>query len=166
MSNFTTAAICFVAGIALAAWVTSGHETAPPSRPVAPQNKPTDEKPLGHRIAATRTGNRCEIDAVANGERLRFIIDSGADGLYFPMGDARRLGFNPARLSYDHTYQEWGGSVRGATVRLREFRLAGLVLHDIEAEIDEAPGGDRLLGMTALRAWKMQLDAGSCVLRW
>jgi clan AA aspartic protease (TIGR02281 family) len=158
----------------------------PPSlaAPQPPQNQPvykpvdkpvykTPDKLLANRIVAKPSGNRCEIDAVVigrgpgtDGERLRFLIDSGADGLYFPMADARRLGFDPSRLSYDHFYEHWGGTTRGATVRLREFRLAGLVLHDVDAAIDETPGGLRLLGMSVMKAWNMRLDAASCVLSW
>jgi clan AA aspartic protease (TIGR02281 family) len=143
------------------------------SNPTLPQSKPVDkpvynppDRPLINRIVARPSGNRCEIDALANGESFRFLIDSGANGLYFPMADASRLGFDPARLSYDHTYQHWDYTTRGATVRLREFRLAGLVLHDIDAAIDETPGGRRLLGMSVLKAWNMRLDAAACILTW
>jgi aspartyl protease family protein len=149
---------------------------APPSlaAPKPPQNRPVDkpvykppDKPLANRIAANRAGNRCEIEAFANGQRLNFVIDSGADGLYFPIADASRLGFDPSRLSYDHTYRGWSYTTRGATVRLSEFRLGGLVLHDVDAAIDEeTPNDMRLLGMSVMRAWNMRLDAASCVLSW
>lgn len=115
--------------------------------------------------------NQCYIEAVVKGanggkgqsQRFRFLSDTGAAlPLYFTMPDARKLGFDPSALSYDHTYEQWGGKVKGATVRLKEFRIGEFVLKDVEAVIDQTNWQQPLLGAPILKAMNFQMRDGAC----
>jgi clan AA aspartic protease (TIGR02281 family) len=118
-------------------------------------------------VVEADSDNQCYLEAFANGQKFRFLLDSGAAGVFFSIRHARRLGLDPARLSFDHTYDEWGGHVRGATFHLREFRVGGFTLHDVNAVMDEVGGvvGDTpLLGSPVLKLMGFQMRDGSCVL--
>jgi len=111
--------------------------------------------------------NQCYLDVFANGEKFRMLADSGAAGVFFSMKDARRLGYDPRRLAFDHSYQGWGWRVNGATVTLRTLEVAGVTLRDVEAGIDQlgsVTDQGPLLGSTVLNAFKFQVRNGSCAL--
>jgi len=110
--------------------------------------------------------NRCYVEATAGakGARFRFLLDSGADGIFFTTRNAPQLGLDPAQLTYDHSYSQWGGTARGATVRLPEFRIGNFVLKNVPATIDTTNYGTPLLGTSVLKVLNFQLRDGSCVL--
>jgi aspartyl protease family protein len=123
------------------------------------------KKEAGQRLVIKAdSGDRCHIDAFANGQKFRFLLDSGAAGVFFTMSDARKLGLDPDKLSYDHTYSQWGGNVKGAKFTLQEFRVGGLVLHDVDAVIDQTDWETPLLGAPILKALSFQVRDGECVL--
>ncbi len=132
---------------------------ATPSLPVPPAGRQV-------RIEAD-AWNQCYLDVYANGAKFRMLGDSGAAGVFFSTKDAPRLGYNPRRLAYDHSYEGWGWKVNGATVTLRTLEVAGVTLHDVEAAIDglgsvtdEGP----LLGSTVLNTFNFQVHKGYCTL--
>jgi len=133
-----------------------------------PDDKPVVVADSGPRRMVIRAdeNNQCYITATVNGVRFRFLLDSGADRVFFTRADARRLGFDPARLTYDHTYSTWGGMVSGASVRLREVRIGGFIARNVVAAIDDTPDDMRLLGASMLKLLHFELVNGSCVLSW
>jgi clan AA aspartic protease (TIGR02281 family) len=143
MSTFATAAISFVAGVALAAWVTSGHETAPPSRPVAPAASPAvspknSALPESFRSVVrvpVSDENQCFVTASSRSRNFRALIDTGADGVYLDRATARLLGFNPVRLAYDGEVWTATGKDSTAWVRLPELDVAGFKLRDVPASV-------------------------------
>jgi clan AA aspartic protease (TIGR02281 family) len=111
--------------------------------------------------------DQCYLDVAANGETFRMLGDSGAAGVFFPMTDARRLGFNPRRLAFDHSYEGWGWKVNGATVRLRSLEVAGVTFRDVEAAIDQlgsVTDAGPLLGSPVLKKLNFQVHDGYCTL--
>ena len=111
--------------------------------------------------------NQCYLDAFVKRTPVRFLLDSGAAGVYFSTRQAKQLGIDPRHLSFNHTYDEWGGTVRGATIRLRELRIGGYVLHDVDAAMDAIGGvtdSTPLLGSPVLKLLKFQVRDGSCIL--
>jgi clan AA aspartic protease (TIGR02281 family) len=150
-----------VAGAVVGALVVIGNMAggASHSGPAAPTGRQV--------VIEADSWNQCWLDVRANGEKFRMLGDSGAAGVYFSIKDARRLGYNPARLSFDHTYQGWGWKAKGATVRLRSLEIAGLTFNDVEAAIDElgsAADEQPLLGTPILKALNFQVRKGSCAL--
>jgi clan AA aspartic protease (TIGR02281 family) len=133
-----------------------------------PDVSPEPEAPVkeaGQRLVIKADGdNQCQIAASANGVPFLMLADTGAGGLFFTIRDARWLGFDPAKLTYDHTYSQWGGKVKGAHVRLKEFRVGKFALKDVEAVIDQTDWQHPLLGAPILKAMNFQMRRGECVL--
>lgn len=101
----------------------------------------------------TKSDNRCYIEAIAGnkGARFRFLMDTGANGLFFTTKHARQLGFDAGRLNFANLYsEEWGGKVGSAIVRLNEFRLGSFELHDVPAVIDKTGGAAASIGNAAV----------------
>lgn len=90
------------------------------------------------------------VEALVDGVRLRFLVDTGASEVVLSRADARRLGFDVDGLAYTRLYSTANGTVRGAPVRLREIVLGPIRLTDVIASVNQAPMAGSLLGMTFL----------------
>jgi clan AA aspartic protease (TIGR02281 family) len=128
-------------------------------------------RPAQHQMVIPADGdNQCYVEGEVAGRRYRFLMDSGAGGyLFFSAKDARRLGLNPATLEFDHEYQEWGGTVRGAHVTLPRFRVSGFSLDRVRATIDETGGvvdDGPLMGSQILKLLHFRVVDGSCIISW
>lgn len=119
-----------------------------------------------YRTIPADEDNQCHIEAVVNGVRFRFLMDSGADRVFFTIADAQRLGFDPARLHFDHSYVQWGGQVKGADVRLRSIRIGSFVATDVDAAIDSTDYDEPLLGANVLKQLHFQVTDGACKVSW
>ncbi|WP_193367855.1 retropepsin-like aspartic protease family protein [Pelagibius marinus] len=105
-------------------------------------------------IRAGRDGH-FTVTAEVNGQPVDFLVDTGASDIVLSPGDARRLGYDPAQLSFTRYYNTANGLGRGAPVRLDSLAVGPIVFNDLPASVNEAPMGESLLGMTFLR----QLDS-------
>lgn len=107
------------------------------------------------------------VDAEVDGTPLTFLVDTGASDVVLSPDDARRLGLEPRTLDYSRAYQTANGVVRAAPVTLRELRLGGLQLYDLEASVNERPLPMSLLGMSFLgRLQSYEVADGRLILRW
>jgi clan AA aspartic protease (TIGR02281 family) len=97
------------------------------------------------------TNGQFAIDARANGIWFRFIVDTGASGIVFSKADARRLGFVPETLRFDHTAWTANGWVRLAGVRLQRLEIGPIVMNDLPAQINDGELLQPLLGMEFLK---------------
>ena len=89
-------------------------------------------------------------DADVNGQRVRFLVDTGATAVALTPADAQRLGFKPADLKYGHSVTTATGSTRAAQVTLTSVSVNGARLQDVKALV-VAEGLDvSLLGMSYL----------------
>ncbi|MFN3513691.1 MAG: TIGR02281 family clan AA aspartic protease [Phenylobacterium sp.] len=89
-------------------------------------------------------------EAEVNGSRVRFLVDTGASAVALTQADARRLGFEPDRLSYDYKVTTASGPARAAAVKLGRVSVAGASLSDVDALVIERGLDTSLLGMTYL----------------
>lgn len=105
-------------------------------------------------IRAGRDGH-FTVTAEVNGQPVDFLVDTGASDIVLSPADARRLGYDPAQLSFTRHYSTANGLGRGAPVRLDSLAVGAIVFNDLPASVNEAPMGESLLGMTFLR----QLDS-------
>ena len=94
------------------------------------------------------------IRAEVNGVPLIFLADTGASSIVLSPSDAKRLGINPAELAFDRIYETANGTVRGSSVRIDDFKVQGIQLHDIRVSINEAEMSNSLLGMTFFKRLK------------
>lgn len=90
--------------------------------------------------------------ATVDGRAVLFLVDTGASTVALTQADARRLGLNPERLSYDVPIRTANGEARAAAVTLRSVSVAGARVENVEALVAESAGGLEvsLLGMTYL----------------
>ena len=90
------------------------------------------------------------IDALVNGQPVRFLLDTGASSVVLTRADAQRLGFDADRLAYTQLFQTANGTVRAAPVRLKEIRIGPIAFEDLPASVNEGELGQSLLGMRLL----------------
>jgi len=91
-----------------------------------------------------------QVAALVDGVEVVFLVDTGASDVVLTPADARRLGFDPARLSYSQVYSTANGLVRGAPVRLERLSVGPIEVENVRASVNEAPMDRSLLGMSFL----------------
>lgn len=89
-------------------------------------------------------------EGVANGARVRFLVDTGASAVALTLADAKRLGLAPERLDYGYEVSTAGGKARAARVMLDSVSVAGARVADVEAFVIEKGLETSLLGMSYL----------------
>ncbi len=112
-------------------------------------------------------GGHFLLDALINGVRVRFMVDTGASDVILTSEDARRVGFNKRNLKFNRAYQTANGIVRGAGVTLREVSIDQLSLYDVRASVNEGQMHTSLLGMSFLsRLRGYEVADNELILRW
>ncbi len=107
------------------------------------------------------------VNAVANGRSVRFLVDTGASGIMLTEADAKRVGLQPASLTYSLRVQTANGEIAAARTNVREIRIGDLVVNDMEVWITRAPMNISLLGMTFLRRLaSYEARSDRLILRW
>ncbi len=90
------------------------------------------------------------VDIEINGQPVRFLVDTGASDIVLSPGDARRLGFDTAALSFNRRYETANGAGWGATVTLDAVKLGDFRLGPLAATVNGAAMDQSLLGMSFL----------------
>jgi aspartyl protease family protein len=99
------------------------------------------------------------IQAMVNGSRVTFLVDTGASDIVLTPKDARRIGFDPDTLTFDQRAQTANGTVLGASVRLDTFAVGPITMNQIPATVNGADMSESLLGMSflnRLRGWRVE----------
>ena len=105
----------------------------------------------GDGLTATRdAGGQFHIDAVANGHAVRFLVDTGADGLALTETDARAAGLTLDPDAYRQVANTASGPGYGAHVRIDQLDIGGQTLRDVDA-VALRGLGTSLLGQSVLR---------------
>lgn len=89
-------------------------------------------------------------EAVVDGERVKFLVDTGATAVALTADDARRLGFSPAGLDYNYKVMTANGEARAAEIRLASISIGGARVDDVPAMVIEKGLPASLLGMSYL----------------
>lgn len=97
------------------------------------------------------------VTALVNGEKLRFVVDTGASDIVLTADDARRLGFDPDTLAFAGRAQTANGLVRTAPVTLDEITLAGFRDTRVPAVVNAGDLDTSLLGMRYLSRYRITL---------
>jgi aspartyl protease family protein len=95
-------------------------------------------------------GGHFQVEAEVDGTPVRFLVDTGATDVTLSPADARRLGFDLARLRFDRSYRTANGTVTGAPVRLRTVAIGPIRIEDVRASVNGAAMERSLLGMSFL----------------
>ena len=86
----------------------------------------------------------------ANGERIRFLIDTGATDIMLTPQDASRIGIDLERLNYNQQYNTANGTTWGASYRLDSLSIGSFDFADIKVSVNESNSTVSLLGMSFL----------------
>src|ERR1700681_1194448 len=89
------------------------------------------------------------------GQRIGFMVDTGASVVALNETSAARFGLRPSRGDYNATVTTANGTIKGARTRLAMVDVGGLVVRDVEAMVlpDEALS-ENLLGLSFLSKLK------------
>ena len=92
-----------------------------------------------------------ETEGRIDGQRIAFMVDTGASVIALNESSAARFGLRPARGDYKATVTTANGTIRAAPTRLAMVDIGGLVVRDVEAMVlpDEALS-ENLLGLSFL----------------
>jgi len=90
-----------------------------------------------------------------DGQRVNFMVDTGASMVALNETSAARFGLRPSRGDYTATVSTANGTVRGARARLAMVQLGELTVRDVDALVlpDEALS-ENLLGLSFLSKLK------------
>jgi aspartyl protease family protein len=85
------------------------------------------------------------------GQRIGFMVDTGASVVALNEKSAARFGLRPSRGDYNATVTTANGTIKAARTRLAMVELGGLVVRDVDAMVlpDEALS-ENLLGLSFL----------------
>jgi aspartyl protease family protein len=90
-----------------------------------------------------------------DGQRIGFMVDTGASVIALNETSAARFGLRPSRGDYSATVTTANGTIKAARARLAMVELGGLVVRDVDALVlpDEALS-ENLLGLSFLSRLK------------
>jgi aspartyl protease family protein len=96
-----------------------------------------------------------------DGQRIAFMVDTGASVIALNEKTAARFGLRPSRGDYNATVSTANGTIKAARTRLAMVELGGLIVRDVEAMVlpDEALS-ENLLGLSFLSKLKRFEYAG------
>jgi len=107
------------------------------------------------------------IVGLVNGQRVRFMVDTGATDTVLSPADARRAGIDPAAQSYDSLSETANGTGRGARTAVRSLEVGPIVVNDFEVVVNQAPMSGSLLGVSFLnRLQSFHVEGRKLVLKW
>jgi aspartyl protease family protein len=90
-----------------------------------------------------------------DGQRIGFMVDTGASMIALNETSAARFGLRPSRGDYNATVTTANGTIKAARTRLALVDIGGLVVRDVDAMVlpDEALS-ENLLGLSFLSKLK------------
>jgi aspartyl protease family protein len=106
-----------------------------------------------------------QVEAVVDGRRMEFLVDTGATSIALRESDAARLGIHPAASDYTMRSSTANGIIRVAPVSLDRIEVGDITVRNVDAVIipDQALS-QNLLGMSFLSRVRWQQDNGRLVL--
>jgi aspartyl protease family protein len=107
------------------------------------------------------------VYGVVDGRKVRFLIDTGASDIVLSPADARRLGVDFSKLTFDHVYESANGIGHGATAKVSELSVGDIHFTNVRVAINGAEMSSSLLGMAFLKRLKSySFIAGKLILKW
>jgi aspartyl protease family protein len=96
-----------------------------------------------------------QTDGRIDGQRVDFMVDTGASLVALNEKSAARFGLRPSRGDYNATVTTANGTIKAARTRLAMIELGGLIVRDVDAVVlpDEALS-ENLLGLSFLSKLK------------
>ncbi|MBI3707602.1 MAG: TIGR02281 family clan AA aspartic protease [Proteobacteria bacterium] len=155
-------------GLALVVGYSYWEEVAPVVRHVTGYLLPAEPRVIEPGLVALRadTGRHFRAVAEVNGQRVQFVVDTGASDVALTREDARRVGIDVDRLVYSVPYRTANGTGFGAAVRIDRIRLGDIALDDVAGHVAQGDMDQSLLGMSFLRRLSgMEIRGNEMILR-
>jgi aspartyl protease family protein len=123
-------------------------------RKAAPVETPAQAGVRSISIARDSRGH-FQTEGRIDGQRIDFMVDTGASVVALNEKSAARFGFRPSRGDYNASVSTANGTIKAARTRLAMVELGGLVVRDVDAMVlpDEALS-ENLLGLSFLSKLK------------
>ncbi|MGX1168169.1 aspartyl protease family protein [Bradyrhizobium sp. USDA 372] len=112
--------------------------------------------PAGRSLAISRDGRgHFQTEGRIDGQRIGFMIDTGASVVALNETSAARFGLRPSRGDYNATVSTANGTIKAARTRIAMLDVGGLIVRDVDAMVlpDEALS-ENLLGLSFLSRLK------------
>jgi aspartyl protease family protein len=113
--------------------------------------------PVGsHSFSIPRDGRgHFQAEGRIDGQRIGFMVDTGASVVALNETSAARFGLRPSRSEYNATVTTANGTIKAARARIAMLDVGGLVVRDVDAMVlpDEALS-ENLLGLSFLSRLK------------
>lgn len=107
------------------------------------------------------------VDARVNGQRVRFMVDTGATDTVLSPDDARRLGVDVDGLDYAYAAETANGVGYGAAWRADSLEVGPIRLDGFPMSVNKAPMSGSLLGMSFLgRLEAFEFRGRKLILKW
>jgi aspartyl protease family protein len=161
MRNILIFAGLMVAAATYMAQTADKMTTATPARATsAGVQEPAQTGTRSLSIARDARGH-FQTEGRIDGQRIGFMVDTGASVIALNEKSAARFGLRPSRGDYNATVATANGTIKAARTRLAMVELGGLVVRDVEAMVlpDEALS-ENLLGLSFLSKLKRFEYAG------
>ncbi|MEM9268615.1 MAG: TIGR02281 family clan AA aspartic protease [Pseudomonadota bacterium] len=91
---------------------------------------------------------------IVNGQKVTFLVDTGATAVVLPKSVAEDLGFDVERLRYIGRAMTANGEVRTAPISLMDVRFGEFRDLNVPASVNEGSLSDPLLGMRYLSKFR------------
>ena len=110
----------------------------------------------GRSLSIPRDGRgHFQTEGRIDGQRIAFMVDTGASVVALNEKSAARFGFRPSRSDYNATVSTANGTIKAARTRLAMVDIGGIMVRDVDAMVlpDEALS-ENLLGLSFLSKLK------------
>lgn len=110
----------------------------------------------GRSLSIARDGRgHFQTEGRIDGQRIGFMVDTGASVVALNEKSAARFGFRPNRSDYNTTVSTANGTIKAARTRLAMVELGGIVVRDVDAMVlPDAALSENLLGLSFLSKLK------------
>lgn len=101
------------------------------------------------------------VRAKIDDQSVLFLVDTGASGIVLTEAAARRVGIDPARLTFTGLASTANGQVRVASTRVAKLEIGDIVRTNVVVNVTEGELDANLLGMAFLRtlgSWRVEGD--------
>jgi tetratricopeptide (TPR) repeat protein/predicted aspartyl protease len=111
-------------------------------------------------------GYRPMITAKIDDKEARFVLDSGAFFSLMSTATAAEFDLKLHHAPFGFRFQGIGGEMDAQVATVKEFRIAGALIHNVEFLVGGSEvGGEGLIGQNFLEQWDVEYDFSKGVVR-
>ncbi len=107
------------------------------------------------------------VVGAVNGQRVRFMVDTGSSETVLNQDDARRLGVEMDKLDYKFEAETANGAGYGAAYRAQRLEVGPIGFDNFAMVVNKAPMSSSLLGLSFLnRLSSFEIRGRKLILKW